>query len=94
MNLSDRDILELSELCSAVVDGRLTDAQRQRLEAWLARSEEARRFYVRALGLSASLYHYAAEMHADVPARAPACPARFRIGASALLGELRRALAA
>lgn len=88
MNLSDRDILELSELCSAVVDGRLTDAQRQRLEAWLARSEEARRFYVRALGLSASLYHYAAEMHADVPAREPACPARFRIAWGWWMGAL------
>lgn len=79
MNLSDRDILELSELCSAVVDGRLTDAQRQRLEAWLATSEEARRFYVRALGLSASLYHYAGEMHADVPAPEPALKERFRL---------------
>jgi len=72
MNLTDREILELNELCSAVVDGNLTDAQRARLSRWLKESTEARRFYVRALGQSASLHTYAAEMHAeapDVPAR-------------------------
>ena len=67
MNLTDREILELNELCGAVVDGTLTDAQRARLSRWLEESEEARRFYVRALGQSASLHTYASEMHAEAP---------------------------
>ncbi len=67
MNLSDREILELNELCGAVVDGALTEAQRARLAGWLADSEEARRFYVRALGQSASLHTYASEMCAEAP---------------------------
>lgn len=72
MNLSDREILELNELCGAVVDGTLTEAQRARLTAMLRESEAARRHYVRALGQSASLHTYAAEMHAEAPdARAP-----------------------
>lgn len=73
MNLTDREILELNELCGAVVDGTLNEAQRARLECWLGESEEARQFYVRALGQSASLHTYAAETHAEAPdiARAP-----------------------
>ena len=67
MNLTDREILELNELCGAVVDGSLTDAQRAQLSRWLVESEAARRFYVRALGQSASLHTYAAEMHAEAP---------------------------
>ncbi len=67
MNLSDREILELNELCGAVIDGTLTDAQRARLSHWLAESEAARRFYVTALGQSASLHTYAAEVHAEAP---------------------------
>ena len=73
MNLTDREILELDELCGAVVDGALTDAQRERLSRWLRESEPARRHYVRALGQSASLHSYAAEVHTeapDAPARA------------------------
>jgi hypothetical protein len=69
MNLTDRDILELNELCGAVVDGTLTDAQRTRLAALLRDSEAARRYYVRAMGQSASLHTYAAEMHVDAPDR-------------------------
>jgi hypothetical protein len=65
--LSDKEILELNELCNALIDGTLTDAQRAKLGEWLARSEEARQFYVRATSLSASLCHYASEMHADQP---------------------------
>ena len=34
MNLSDHEILELNELCNAVVDGTLTDTQRSRLTDW------------------------------------------------------------
>ncbi|MBI5766492.1 MAG: FecR domain-containing protein [Verrucomicrobia bacterium] len=67
MNLSDREILELNELCGAVVDGTLTDAQRERLARWLRESDAARRGYVRALGQSASLHTYAAELHAGAP---------------------------
>ncbi|MDO8539793.1 MAG: LamG-like jellyroll fold domain-containing protein [Opitutaceae bacterium] len=69
MTLTDREILELNELCGAVVEGTLTEPQRARLTAWLRESEAARRFYVRALGQSASLLNYAAEMHADAPER-------------------------
>ncbi|MEO6245536.1 MAG: LamG-like jellyroll fold domain-containing protein [Opitutaceae bacterium] len=67
MTLSDHEILELNELCGAVVDGTLTDAQRGRLALWLRDSEAARRFYVRALGQSASLHDYAGELHAGAP---------------------------
>lgn len=67
MNLTDREILELNELCGALVDARASDEQRRRLEELLRHSEEARRFYIRALGQSASLQHYAGEMHADAP---------------------------
>jgi ferric-dicitrate binding protein FerR (iron transport regulator) len=61
MNLGDREILELNELCGAVVDGTLTGKQRERLQAWLRESEAARRYYVRAMAQSASLHGYAAE---------------------------------
>lgn len=67
MNLADREILELNELCGAVVDGTLNEAQRARLAQWLAGSEAARRYYVRALGQSASLHTYASELHAGAP---------------------------
>ncbi len=67
MKLTDAEILELNELCGAVVDGTLTDAQKERLSRWLKTSVEARRFYVRALGQSASLHTYASEIHAEAP---------------------------
>src|SRR5438045_2786345 len=67
MNLSDPEILELNELCNAVVDGTIDEAQKQALSNWLMRSEEARRFYIRVTGLSASLCHYAAEMQTGEP---------------------------
>ena len=53
---------ELGELCDALVDGRLRAGDRDRLNAILAGSEEARRFYVRSAGLSSSLHEYAAEI--------------------------------
>ena len=74
MSLTDREVLELNELCGAVVDGTLAEAQRARVSRWLAESEAARRHYVRALGQSASLYSYAAELHAE----APDAPVRLR----------------
>jgi hypothetical protein len=70
MTLSDREILELSELCNRVVDGQLTESSRVHLNQWLARSEDARQFYIRAIDLSASLGHHASEMQmeaADLP---------------------------
>ena len=67
MNLTDKEILELTELCSAVVDRGLSESQQERLSHWLATSVAARRFYVRALGLSASLHSYAGEMQAEAP---------------------------
>ena len=72
MSLSDRETLELNELCNAAVDGTLTASQRVRLEQLLAESEDARQFYVKAMDLSASLGHYAGEMQmeaADAPRR-------------------------
>src|SRR3954451_5298914 len=67
MNLSDQEILELNELCNALVDGRLSGTQRSRLAHWLESSEEARQFYVRHVGLSASLCSYASEMQSEAP---------------------------
>src|SRR4051812_10403917 len=67
MSLTDREILELNEICNAVIDETLTDTQRTRLSAWLKESEDARQFYVRALGQSASLHEYAGETHAEAP---------------------------
>ncbi len=67
MNLTDHEILELNELCGAIVDGTITEVQRARLSRWLAESEPARQFYVRALALSASLHSYAGEMQSEAP---------------------------
>ena len=62
MNLTDKDILELNELCSALVDENITEKQKARLLHFLSTSEAARQFYVRTTGLSSSLYSYASEM--------------------------------
>ena len=67
MSLPDNELLELNALCNALIDGAITDADRARLEQMLAASEEARRFYVRAMALSASLFDYAGEMQSDAP---------------------------
>lgn len=63
--MNDSDRVELNELCSAAMDGALSDSGRQRLQELLRGSEEARQFYVRAMQLSASLHHYAAEMQSE-----------------------------
>ena len=87
MNFGDNERLEMSELCSALVDGTLDGAQRKRLAEMLATSEAARRFYVRVISLSASLHEYAGEMQAeapDLPANErPATALRWTIGALA-----------
>lgn len=71
MNLGDREILQLNELCGALVDGTITEVQRARLTQLLRASEAARRYYVRAMGQSAALHSYAAEAHAEPPDRIP-----------------------
>jgi ferric-dicitrate binding protein FerR (iron transport regulator) len=80
MNLTDQDILELNELCNSLVDGTLSAAQKSRLAHWLESSEDARRFYVRAMGLSASLFSYASEMQTAEPEAPVPLPLLFRGG--------------
>ena len=65
MNLTDAEILELNDLCCGLVDGSLDESQKTRLSQMLETSPAARQFYVRALGLSASLCHYAGEMQSE-----------------------------
>ncbi len=65
--MTDNERVELNELISALVDGRASDAERARLEEMLGASEEARRFYVRSMAMSASLYDYAGEMQSEAP---------------------------
>ena len=65
MNLLDKEILELNELCNAVVEGTLTEPQKARLSHWLVTSVPARQFYIRAMGVSASLISYASEMQSE-----------------------------
>lgn len=60
-NSNDSDRLALEALCNAWVDGTLTDAQRRVLEARLMASPEACEFYIRFMGLNASLHEYAGE---------------------------------
>ncbi len=95
MNFGDEDRVELSALCSALADGTLDAEQRKRLAAMLATSEEARRFYVRAMSLSASLHEYASEMQSEAPDLPPAHerPAWTRWAAGALAAAASVALA-
>jgi hypothetical protein len=67
MSLSDKEILELNQLCNALIDETLTENQEPRLSTWLDASVDARRFYLRATGLSASLFSYASEMQTEAP---------------------------
>ncbi|MDR3405617.1 MAG: FecR domain-containing protein [Chthoniobacter sp.] len=76
MSLGDPELLELNALCNALVDGVITEADKARLEEMLRTSEDARRFYVRALALSSSLMQYAGEMQAEAP-DLPAARSRF-----------------
>lgn len=87
MNLADKEILELNELCAALVDGTLTETQKVRLSDWLAASEPARRYYIRAMGLSASLYSYASEMQVEAP-DAVSSSKIVRLGVGSWLGFL------
>ena len=78
MNFGDAEVLELNELCNALVDGIITAVDRARLEQLLVASHEARRFYVRATALSASLFDYAAEMQVEAPDAIVAPPTNER----------------
>jgi ferric-dicitrate binding protein FerR (iron transport regulator) len=66
--MSEQELLELNELCQGLLDARLSPAEMERLSAMLRSSEEARRVYVRAAALAASLHQYAAELQTE-PAR-------------------------
>jgi ferric-dicitrate binding protein FerR (iron transport regulator) len=81
VNLTDKETLELNELCNELVDGNIAPAQREQLSKLLAASDEARKFYVRYAGLSASLFDYAGEMQGGQPENAPesSLPAKGRI---------------
>ena len=65
--MTDNDRVELNELISALVDDRASDRECARLEEMLAASEEARRFYVRSMAMSASLFERAGEMQSERP---------------------------
>jgi hypothetical protein len=65
--MNDPEILELQTLCNGLIEGVLSEEQKRRLEAMLSESEQARRFYVRAMALSSSLFEYAAEMQVEAP---------------------------
>jgi ferric-dicitrate binding protein FerR (iron transport regulator) len=62
MNGSENEWAELGQLCDALVDRRLGREEKARLSQILLESKDARRFYVRAVGLSASLHEYASEI--------------------------------
>ena len=65
--MNDNERVELNELISALVDERATAGERKRLEEMLATSDEARRFYVRSMAMSASLFDRAGEMQGERP---------------------------
>lgn len=72
MSLDDQRALEINELCNALIDETISEAQRASLESHLAVSEDARSYYVRAMDLSASLASHASEMQmeaAEAPSR-------------------------
>ena len=64
--MTDNERVELNELISALVDGRASEAEHLRLEKMLAASDEARRFYVRSMAMSASLFERAGEMQGEL----------------------------
>jgi ferric-dicitrate binding protein FerR (iron transport regulator) len=72
--MTDNERVELNDIISALVDGRASAGEHARLEKMLAASEEARRFYVRSMAMSASLYDYAGEMQSERPERSKVVP--------------------
>ena len=79
MALSDNETLALTALCNALIDEVITDAQKVELQSLLAASQDSLEFYVRFMGLSASLSHYSAEMLTGA-ATPPSPVRRFSIG--------------
>ena len=65
--MTDNERVELNELISALLDERATAAEISRLEKMLAGSDEARRFYVRSMAMSASLHEHSGEMQSERP---------------------------
>ena len=77
--MTDNERVELNELCGERVDGTISEARQRRLEKLLLCSGEARRFYVRAMAMSASLFQYADEMQSEAPEPVNVIhPARWR----------------
>ena len=72
--MNDNERVELNELISALVDGRVNASEHARLQELLAGSSEARRFYVRLTAMSASLYEYSTEMQSERPEPANVIP--------------------
>ena len=66
MNLSDQEIIELNELLDKLVENSITLDQKKRLEEWLEKSDQARRFYVSYMDMSVSLGHYADETLGEI----------------------------
>ena len=61
MNLSDHDIVQLTEWLHALEEGTLEESQRAQFEAMLAQNDAARRFYVQRMTLGAALCKLADE---------------------------------
>jgi Concanavalin A-like lectin/glucanases superfamily/FecR protein len=78
MNSIGDEFDELARLCDALIDGSLLDNEKNRLSEIVAQSEPARQFYVRYLGLSASLLEYAGEHEFPAPEIQPAAASRHR----------------
>ena len=78
MSLTDSEILELHDLCSALLDDQITDVQQQRLTQMLASSNEARALYFHEMSLSASLTEYANDMQSDAPVMPAVKPKQSR----------------
>ena len=67
MRLSDDEILKFDELVNSLVEGSITETEREKLEEWLIRSKAARRRYIKFMDMNASLHHYAAEFQGAIP---------------------------
>jgi hypothetical protein len=78
MSTTDGEFDELARLCDALIDGSLSENEKSRLSEIVAQSEPGRQFYVRYLGLSASLLEYAGEQEFPAPEIQPAAAPRQR----------------
>jgi len=80
--MNDAEVLELAALCDALADGTIASGQKAELEARLANSEEARRYYVGVMDMASSLRFYAAEMQSEAIATIPSWHRRHWRGLS------------